>query len=168
MRTFWRAAGLLMAVSWAAGASEPPREGERAPAPAVPPPPAAPAPAATASPAEGRKPGPFAPTPLLREYARKAAAASEGAAPAASAAEGHTLILEGLIVKEKTVLACVRSGAVAHLVEAGASFKAGGATYTLKYKGDDLVEVRDQNGEPIEVMLVGRPSRPQPRVAEPP
>lgn len=101
---------------------------------------------------EAEKRDPFAPSTLMRDRARKASSRAAGgdATTAQLSSEGGPL-LEGLIIKDKTVLACFRVGKSSVLVEPGESFQSGEVKYTFAKYGSETVTLQDQDGNTCEI-----------------
>jgi hypothetical protein len=121
-------------------------------------------PAKKAEDAKGTKDrDPFAPSRLMREQARRASSSAAGGA-AGLAFEGAP-VMEGLIVKDKSVLACFRIGKFSALVEPGGSFQAGEVKYTFAKYESETVTLQDQDGNVYE-MKPGAGEKPRPAEAQ--
>ncbi len=117
-----------------------------------------PAPAAPAAPEQtAAKHNPFVPSAAMRERARRAGAYGDGGA--ALGGDGGVPVLVGIIVRDKAVLACFRSGGATTLVEPGDAFLCGGVRFVFVKYAAEAVTLQDQDGAKVEMRLGSREKR---------
>jgi len=97
---------------------------------------------------------PFVPSAAMRERARWAGAYGDGGAVLAG--DGGIPVLAGIIVRDKAVLACFRSGGATTLVEPGDAFLCGGVRFVFVKYAAEAVTLQDQDGATVEMRLGSR------------
>jgi hypothetical protein len=89
---------------------------------------------------------PFSPSPLMHTMAQKPKSGEATSAPASAPVAAPIPTLEGVVVMDKSVLACFRVGAAFILVECGESFQADGRSYVFARYDDEAVTLQDPEG----------------------
>ncbi len=103
---------------------------------------------------------PFSPSALMRDRAKKAAASDSPQGPAASAkaASDPLPVLEGVVVKGTTAVACFRVGEISVMVEPGDLFPANATTFSFIAYENEAAVVKDANGRTWRIRTGLRPS----------
>ena len=136
----------------------------------APPVPASPTtqPASRPAAASAGRPNPFAPPEAPRDRLKPAStgpAAGTGPATSQPAAVAAMPVLEGVVVKGKTVLACFRAGTSTVVVEPGDVFTCGSGQVTFVSYQDEAAVVKDAGGRLCKLRISvrgGSPARAAP------
>jgi hypothetical protein len=112
-------------------------------------------PAAESSPARG----PFSPSPLMRAMVQKPTGSEAAGTPDPATAAPPMPTLEGMVVIEKSVLACFRAGTSFILVECGERFQVDGRAYVFTRYDDEAVTLQDPEGK-AHVVRIEPPQAP--------